>query len=305
MGAGGVLKGDELITLAGSAKESIWSYDMYEELLEILSKRPEPYMQGERKFWNDEHISKNMLATHLDPKDDLATRKPAFVQKSADWIAGLAAVRKSPRLLDLGCGPGIYAESFAQRGFAVKGLDISPRSIAYARESAAKKGLDIEYVCGSYLEEDFTGPFDVITLIYFDFGVLCGRDRETLLRRIYGALSPGGVFIFDALAPPFYSGKEESTNWSFCEGGFWSEKPYAAFYSFLRYDECRVYCDRYVVTEKGRLRQFNIWNHAFDDGEILFDLSAAGFARTDIYGDAAGAAYTLGSPTICAAAYKE
>lgn len=279
-------------------------FKMYEELLEMLSKRPEPYEPGDQKFWDDEHISKGMLATHLDPEDELATRKPGFVQKSANWITGLADAGKRLRLLDLGCGPGIYAELFAQRGFNVKGIDISARSIAYAKESAKKKGLGIEYACGSYLDEDFGGA-DVVTLIYCDFGVLCGDDRKKLLRRIKGALSPGGVFIFDALTPAFYSDKKESTNWSFCEGGFWSEKPYACLYSFLRYDDCRTYCDRYVIAEEERLRCFNIWNHAFTEEEIICDIKAAGFGKVVIYGDVAGAAYSKESGTICAAAFAD
>lgn len=274
---------------------------MYEELLKTLSARPKVYEWGDSKFWDDEHISKGMLATHLDPEDDLATRKPGFVKKSADWIASLAKGRG--RLLDLGCGPGIYAELFAERGFNVKGLDLSPRSIAYAKSSAEEKALGIEYVCGNYLEDDFGGPYDVITLIYCDFGVLKGEDRKALLRKIRGALAPGGVFIFDALAPAQYEGREENLSWSCCDGGFWSEKPYALLYSFLRYDECRVYCDRHVVIEADRMRRFNIWNHAFTEEEIREDLKSAGFASADIYGDAAGAAYTEASKTICAAAH--
>lgn len=274
---------------------------MYKELLESLSSRPSVYEWGGSKFWDDEHISKSMLATHLDPDDDLATRKPGFVKKSADWIASLAGGRG--RLLDLGCGPGIYAEMFAERGFSVKGLDLSPRSIAYAKSSAEEKGFNIEYVCGNYLETGFGGPYDVITLIYCDFGVLKGEDRKALLKKVRDALVPGGTFIFDALTPVQYEGREENTNWSYCSGGFWSEKPYACLYSFLRYDECRTYCDKFVIIEDGGVRRFNIWNHAFTPQELREDLRSAGFARTDIYGVIAGAEYTYVSNTICAAAY--
>ncbi len=274
---------------------------MYEELLKNLGERPKVYEWGDSKFWNDEHISKWMLKTHLDPDDDLATRKPGFVKASADWIASLAEGRK--RLLDLGCGPGIYAEMFAERGFSVKGLDFSPRSIAYAKKSAEGKGLDIEYICGDYLETDFGGPFDVITLIYFDFGVLSAENRKRLLKKIREALAPGGLLVFDALAPAHYEGREETTNWSYCSEGFWSANPHACFYSFLRYDESRVYCDRNVIIEGGRIRRFNIWNHAFTAEELREDLKAAGFARADIYGDITGAEYSETSKTICAAAY--
>jgi SAM-dependent methyltransferase len=275
---------------------------MYEELLKSLSARPAVYEPGDSKFWDDEHISKRMLATHLDPDDDLATRKPGFVKKSADWIASTA---KGKRLLDLGCGPGIYAELFAERGFSVKGLDLSPRSITYAKRKAEEKALGIEYVCGNYLEAAFGGPYDIVTLIYCDFGVLSAENRKSLLKMVREALAPGGVFVFDALTPAHYGSREECTNWSYCDGGFWSEKPYACLYSFLRYDECRTYCDRYVIIEEEGIRRFNIWNHAFTGRELLHDLKSAGFARVDIYGDIAGGRYSEESKTICAAAYVQ
>ena len=67
-----------------------------------------------------------MLEAHLNPEIDLATRKLDFVRQSAEWIAQTADPAVRPRLLDIGCGPGIYAELFCQNGFDVTGLDFSP-----------------------------------------------------------------------------------------------------------------------------------------------------------------------------------
>ncbi|MGE5494384.1 MAG: hypothetical protein ACM3S4_03660 [Burkholderiales bacterium] len=77
---------------------------------------------------------------------------------------------------------------------------------------------------------------------------------------------------------------------------------YACLYSFLRYDECRTYCERYVVVEEKRVRRFNIWNHAFTGEELTDDLISAGFKRVSLYGDIAGAQCSETSKTICAAA---
>ena len=170
---------------------------MYEELLKTLSERPKIYEWGGSKFWNDEHISKWMLKTHLDPDDDLATRKPGFVKESADWIAAMAKGRG--RLLDLGCGPGIYAEAFTERGFKVKGLDFSPRSIAYAKSSAEEKGLEIEYVCGDYLETDFGGPYDLAMILYGEMNVFSPEEVLSILRRVWASLSPQGHLIIAPL----------------------------------------------------------------------------------------------------------
>jgi 2-polyprenyl-3-methyl-5-hydroxy-6-metoxy-1,4-benzoquinol methylase len=47
-------------------------------------------------------------------------------------------------LLDLGCGPGLYAERFSRAGVKIVGLEISQRSLDYASEQEQKAGLEIE-----------------------------------------------------------------------------------------------------------------------------------------------------------------
>ncbi|HOJ15222.1 MAG TPA: class I SAM-dependent methyltransferase, partial [Deltaproteobacteria bacterium] len=38
------------------------------------------------------------------------------------------------RILDLGCGPGLYTKRLSDAGYDVTGMDYSRRSIAYAKE---------------------------------------------------------------------------------------------------------------------------------------------------------------------------
>lgn len=69
-------------------------------------------------------------------------------------------------------GPGLYAERFTAVGYMVTGIDFSGRSIGYARRSAQKAGLDIQYICQDYLTLDIGKLFDLSTMIYCDYGVL-------------------------------------------------------------------------------------------------------------------------------------
>ncbi|NLT13172.1 MAG: class I SAM-dependent methyltransferase [Clostridiales bacterium] len=278
---------------------------MNNNILTALKHRPAAYEPSAYAFWDDDHISKGMLAAHLDPEIEAATRKPDFVSRSAGWIAGFASGINQPRLLDLGCGPGIYAELFAEEGFDVTGIDISRRSLAYAREHTARKGSCIDYIQGDYRGIDYDGAFDIVTLIYCDFGVLSPLDRAALLRKIHKTLKPDGRFITDVCSLRLYEDRPESTRWSYEDGGFWSEKPYACLHAFLRYDETGTYADRYVIVDEDDTRCYNIWNHRFSKEELLADFSAAGFADADFFSSAAGDAYTEESDVICAVAFKE
>ncbi len=49
------------------------------------------------------------------------------------------------KVIDVGCGGGILAESMAQRGAAVLGIDMGENALVAARQHAAKQGMLIEY----------------------------------------------------------------------------------------------------------------------------------------------------------------
>jgi hypothetical protein len=48
---------------------------MYTVLQQYL-KRPALYERTTEKFWTDPHIAKQMLAAHIDPNTDAASRRP-------------------------------------------------------------------------------------------------------------------------------------------------------------------------------------------------------------------------------------
>jgi len=167
----------------------------------MFLKRPALYERTAQPFWTDPHISGEMLKAHLDPGTDAASRRPDFIARCADWIAALP-LPEHARLLDIGCGPGLYARQFSARGLRVTGMDFSERSIAYAREQDAQS----EYVLQNYLTMDYENVFDIVTLIYCDYGALIPNERAELLWRVHRALKPGGLFVFDVNTPRYLAG---------------------------------------------------------------------------------------------------
>lgn len=162
---------------------------MIRELSDYL-KKPELYAPSTGMFWDDAHISKGMLAAHLNPHWDAATRRHEFLDRSVQWIAQIAPPLQYKFLLDLGCGPGLYAQRFHNAGYSVTGVDFSKRSIAYAKEQSLLHNCAIRYRCQNYMTIDYTEQFDIITLIYCDYAVLSVSDRFLLLKKVYQALRP-------------------------------------------------------------------------------------------------------------------
>ncbi|WP_345305315.1 hypothetical protein [Candidatus Villigracilis saccharophilus] len=60
-----------------------------------LQQNPEPFAPGELLFWNDPHISKQMLDAHLDPNIEAASRKPETIDRSVKWLIKTLGLKKT------------------------------------------------------------------------------------------------------------------------------------------------------------------------------------------------------------------
>ncbi|MBN1563620.1 MAG: class I SAM-dependent methyltransferase, partial [Anaerolineae bacterium] len=169
--------------------------------LEALSTPPEPFAPGAPLFWDDPHISKHLLAAHLDPNTEAASRHPDTIEAVINWLLDYLQLEPGAAWLDMGCGPGLYTSRLVQRGLTVTGIDYSRRSIAYAKEYAAEHDLPVTYRYQNYLTLDEVAQYDVISLIYGDFCPLSPENRAQLLANVRRALKPGGRFVFDLSTP--------------------------------------------------------------------------------------------------------
>lgn len=262
--------------------------------IRTLLKKPALYERTMEKLWNDLHISKGMLETHLNPEIDAASRKHEFINRSAAWILSLLPF--GAYLLDIGCGPGLYTKRFAECGLRVTGMDFSERSIAYAREHDLKS----EYVLLDYHQMDYYDAFDMITLIWCDYGALIPEERINLLQRVYRALKPGGLFLFDIFTPVYNAKLHESTSWEVYEqGGFWSPEPHVCLNAEYRYGD-NIMLRRTVIIEGSADRCYNIWDTCFTKESLLNEALPIGFSCDGFYSDVAGKPYTDESETMCA-----
>jgi len=155
--------------------------------LKIAIQKPKLYEKADSVMWTDKYISKQLLKAHLDPEIDAASRIKQSIDNTVNFISKHCN-KSYLNILDLGCGPGIYTEKFAELGHQVTGVDFSENSIAYAKKQAKEKKLNIKYICKNYLELDYENRFDLILIIYTDFGVLIPKERDRLLLNIFKAL---------------------------------------------------------------------------------------------------------------------
>lgn len=269
--------------------------------IEKFMNKPELYLPGTNKiFWTDDHISKHLLEAHLSQNTDASSRKLEFIDDSVQWITQVIPPTEFPKLLDLGCGAGLYAERFSKYGYDVTGIDFSQRSINYAKEQSMLNKSNINYLYQDYLTIDFESQFDVVTLIYCDFGALSDNDRKILLQKAYKSLKPNGKFILDVFTLNVFCDKKEEKVWSYFEnGGFWSPQPHICLEANYLYHKNNTELRQYIIQTDEKTECYNIWEHYFSKDDLIKELKSVGFKLVELYDDISGKNYSEESQTLC------
>ncbi len=241
--------------------------------------------RGNANIWTDPHVSQAMLSAHLDPDSDGASRMPNVINKTIDWVVEQCEGAKS--ILDLGCGPGLYATQLAAKRFSVTGLDINPVSIEYAKKSARDSDLPIHYECGDYLSDPVEGMYDVAICIYCDFGALLPSEQATFLSRVHEHLAKDGLFLFDMFGPCLSDRKCESRDWNYVSGsGFWASSSYFLLDESKHFSDQRAWATRTILLEERQdPKEFITWDHYFTESEIESLLATNGFDMKSTRGD--------------------
>ena len=115
-----------------------------------------------------------------------------------DWIDGLAPLH-GKRVLDVGCGGGILAESMARRGADVLGIDLAARPLKVAQlhaiEAAAPR-IEYREVAAEALAEEMPEGFDVVTCMEMLEHV---PDPESVVSACGRLVRPGGWVFFSTI----------------------------------------------------------------------------------------------------------
>lgn len=157
-------------------------------------------------------------------KDDLAYIHDVgfgdFAKNSAPGL--LKMLRQSGitsgLVVDLGCGSGIWARELSQAGYDLVGIDISPAMIDIARKRVPRGVFHAESLLKVSLPQcDAVTSLGECLNYLFDERNSIGELRK-LFRRVYAALKPGGLFVFDIAEP----GRGKGPRQKHLEGSDWA-----------------------------------------------------------------------------------
>jgi 2-polyprenyl-3-methyl-5-hydroxy-6-metoxy-1,4-benzoquinol methylase len=159
------------------------------------------HIERQARFWDRESQAFDAIYSHR--KAALANWLDRVFRRDIYERFQFAVDRSQPiagqTVLDLGCGSGRYAVTFAEAGAShVLGIDIAPQMLELARNLAAEQGVAArcEFQHNDVLGLDVSSPFDIILAIgLFDYI----RDPVPALRRIREMTAGRAIISFPRL----------------------------------------------------------------------------------------------------------
>ncbi|CAN5690527.1 hypothetical protein BH23CHL2_BH23CHL2_12700 [soil metagenome] len=241
-------------------------------LLDIVQSNPcpEPWSEVSKIPWDDPDFSRRMLDEHLSQDHDAASRRLEMVDRHVTWIDDHILEHRPARILDLGCGPGLYLHRLADLGHGCTGIDFGPASIAYAREIAGQRQLDCTFNLGDLRATAFPEDQDLVMLIFGELNVFKREDALDILTRSRQSLREGGSILLEVHTHGAVRRMgEESPTWRAAERGLFSDRPHIRLDDACWHEKPQVAVERHIVIDAG-------------SGEVaLFGASVQAYSQSD------------------------
>lgn len=258
------------------------------KLLDIVRRQsiPQPWGEGEKIPWNDPDFSRRMLKEHLSQEYDAASRRFKIIDNHVRWIHEQVLQGKSTRILDLGCGPGLYSSRLAKLGHSCVGIDFSPASVAYARGQADEERLQCKYIEQDIRAVDYGSGYGLVMLIFGEFNVFRPAEAMRILEKAHDALVPNGLILLEPhTLEAIRRMGEQLPSWYSAEEGLFSRGPHLCLQENFWYAKSRVAIERYYVIDAvaGEVTRHSASIQAYTDEQYRSMLVRCGFGEVLFY----------------------
>lgn len=228
-----------------------------------------------------------MLREHLDQSHGAASRTDGERALQLAWLWDKLGLQAGEAVLDVTCGPGLYAVALAERGCHVQGVDFGPAAIAYARELAAVH--EVAELC-TFVQQDVREmavrgeSFEAALVLYGQLAVMERGEAAALLAEIAAALKPGGKLVVELLEQERVD-KQDSTWWFTDDKGLWGERPFLHLGEryWLAAEALSMERFHIVDLETGQMEEILLCDQTYGADEMKDILRSVGFAGVDVY----------------------
>jgi len=238
--------------------------------------------------WDDPDFSRRMLAEHLSQEHDLASRKSQMIREQVQWIHKNICNNTPAKLLDIGCGPGLYIEQFTALDYDCCGIDFSPASIEYAKSQLGEKA---KLIHGDIRSVDFGGGYDLAIMVFGEFNVFSPDECIKILKKTFEALSPGGKLLLEAHTFEAVERVGRAPNSWYKSGpglmGLFSDNPYISLMENHWLDKQQTALQQFHIINAtdGAVTSYRSTTKAWTNDQYKQLLTEAGFNNVTIHSD--------------------
>ncbi len=131
-------------------------------------------------------------------------RNSTDAKKIVTLINRTIKLPKGSKLLDLACGNGRHSVFFAEKGYDVLGIDLSPYLIGEAKKKLRSEyrrfKKNLKFDIGDMRDLSRKNEFDIVVNLFSSFGYFEEESQNrSVIKRISRSLKKDGYFFFDFL----------------------------------------------------------------------------------------------------------
>ena len=201
------------------------------------------------------------------------------------------------KILDAACGAGRHSINFAEKGYNVRGFDLSETLLKIAQKEAEEKNLDIEFSLADKRFFKIDEKFDLIVSLFTSFGYFYSVDENFAFpRNAFHMLSENGYYVLDYLNKVFLEENLVKFSHRIIHNKEIKES--------REISEGRV-VKRIEIRKNGEKKEFFESVKLYSFGDIENEFSRIGFKVFKVFGDYSGEIFDQSKSERCIIIFKK
>jgi 2-polyprenyl-3-methyl-5-hydroxy-6-metoxy-1,4-benzoquinol methylase len=157
-----------------------------------------------RSYLADDSVFEKLRAAGKTSWDEQADPEASFdrfvMRPFLEESLGGMPVSHGLSALEVGCGSGPICCFLASRGWAVRGIDVSPTALEMARQNAAQRGLSVQFDAADICRmPEQPGRYDLVIDGHCLHCLVSDEHRREALTAIHRLLKPGGLLLIETM----------------------------------------------------------------------------------------------------------
>jgi len=210
-----------------------------------------------------------------------------------EFILQYCKVPHGGMVLDIACGHGRHADFFAQKGYDVVGVDISPSLVAHLNLTYGRTNL--VFVQRGFIDIDYIELFDLVIILGNSLSLIPGRQVPGVLEKLCASLKRGGKLFLELDNRDYYVKHEAGRrNWNFHAGRWLQFSEH--FYDPVEQLEKTV--DNSLDLQSMIFKQFRLTKRLYDQQELRALITSSGLTVKRMMGSWEGGDVNCDNPSL-------